>query len=461
MERNGNDYFGSSAEEENLTGGDTGTPTELDDNLDDLHAEGSVAGESFIDNEFVDEAEQDDLAGLHLPEDDMHVETLEELRRESEQGQLPASWNDPSVLEGDLEDPVADARRRLTVAQLMHSLVAGADEVALRDLFVLSDLTRDEMAVVEERWSEVPVARRRRLVEWLVESAAERMELILGRLLRIALRDEDARVRALAISGLWEDVEPDLIGPLTTILRTDPFDGVRAAAASALGAFVLAGELDELDAALSMRAEQALLAAYQSAEEPVEVQARALESLAYSSEAGLRQMIEDAYYASQDELRLSAVRAMGRSADIRWRALVRSELASPDADMRAEAARAVGELEARGAVQELILMLEDASQPVRLAVIEALGQLGGRDARDALREVASGGEEAEASAAEDALEEMLFLEESSDILLHDEESAEDEPEDDADEDYYQRMQSRRSEDAPSRKSSSATADGDL
>jgi len=430
----------------NLVGGDTGTPTELDDTLDDLHAEGSIAGESILDNEFVDEAEEDELADLHLPEDDMHIETIDDLRRESERAHAPADWGADFEEEIALEDAVADARRRLTVDDLMYRLVHAADDVALRDLFVLSDLTRDETGTVEGYWDEVPVARRRRLVEWLVESAAERMELLLGRLLRIALKDDDARVRALAISGLWEDAEPDLIGPLTTILQNDPADAVRASAASALGAFVLAGELDELESALAMRAEEALLAAWQSAEESVVVQARALESLAYSSEAGLRQMIEDAYYAPQDEMRLSAIRAMGRSADIRWRALVRSELSNPDVEMRVEAARAVGELEAKGAVPELILLLEDENPPVRHAAIEALGQLGGRDARDALREVANGGDADDAAAAEDALEEMLFLDEANDLSLFDEEEAEGESdEDETDDDYYQRSRNRTSQ----------------
>ena len=423
----------------NLVGGDTGTPTELDDNLDELHAEGSIAGESFMDNEFVEEAEEDELADLHLPEDDMHIETIDDLRRESERAHASAEWEADLAEAVALDDAVAEARRRLTVDDLMHRLVHAADDVSLRDLFVLSDLTRDEVGIVESRWDVVPTARRRRVVEWLVESAAERMELLLGRILRIALKDPDERVRALAISGLWEDAEPDLIGPLTAILQNDPADAVRAAAASALGAYILAAELDELDAALAMRAEEALLAAYQGAEESIVVQARALESLAYSSEAGLRQMIEDAYYASHDELRLSAIRAMGRSADIRWRALVRAELSSPDVEMRAEAARAVGELEAKGAVPDLILLLEDENQPVRHAAIEALGQLGGRDARDALREVASGGDPDDAAAAEDALEEMLFLDDVKDLSLFDEEAAEDESdEDETDDDYYQR-----------------------
>ncbi len=48
---------------------------------------------------------------------------------------------------------------------------------------------------------------------------------------------------------------------------------------------------------LRMRAEESLLAVLNNEEEPLEVRRRALESIAYSSEAGVRQLIEDGYYS--------------------------------------------------------------------------------------------------------------------------------------------------------------------
>jgi HEAT repeat protein len=142
-------------------------------------------------------------------------------------------------------------------------------------------------------------------------------------------------------------------------------------------------------------------------------------------------------------MRLSALRAMGRSADTRWRALARAELSSPDAAMRAEAARACGELEVKAATQEIIDLLEDGSADVRLAAIDALGHLGGKNARDALRLMAAEGDETEAAAAETALEEMLFLSESGGISLLDEEDDDDEGGSDPDGDAWNRSTTRR------------------
>lgn len=339
--------------------------------------------------------------------------------------------------EDGLADPVAEARARLTVDELLKRLVNQADEVALRDLFVLSDLSRAEADAVEAQWEAIPVERRRRVIRALVESADEVMELILGRLLRIALRDSDAEIRRLAIDGLWEETDPTLIGPYVQMLNNDSDTGVRAAAAAALGPFVLAGELDELDAAMAMRAEEALLAIVHGKGEPVLVQARALESVAYSGEAGLRQLIEDAYYAPEEEMRLSALRAMGRSADTRWRSMVRAELTSPDAAMRAEATLAAGELEIKAATPRILALLEDDELAVRLAAIDALGHLGGKAARDALRTVADEADEEEAEAAEIALDEMLFYDEIGALPLveGDEDEALDELDDRDDPDY--------------------------
>jgi HEAT repeat protein len=348
-------------------------------------------------------------SGLELDED-MEIGTPEEL---DELGEL------------DFVDEVAAARSRLTVRELMDRLTVHPEEVAVRDLFVLSDLSRSESETVEQSWSMLPVDRRRLVVGSLVESADEVLELQLGRLLRIALHDSDPEVRRIAIEGLWEDVEPDLIGPLLQTLAGEDSPGVRGAAASALGSFVLAGELDELDSALTMRAEEALLALLHNEGEPLEVRCRALEAIAYSSETGLRQLIEDAYYSPFEEMRLSALRAMGRSADTRWRSMARAELNSPDASMRAEAARTCGDLEAKAAVPQLILLLEDPEHSVRLAAIDALGQLGGKDAREALRLMAAEAEETEAEAAEVALEEMLFLDETGAIRLLEDETDED------------------------------------
>lgn len=308
----------------------------------------------------------------------------------------------------------------VAVDELMDQLAHEEELPSHAALRALSDLSRLEAEIVAEHWPEIPVEKRRELVAGVIQDAEEDVQWQLGRILRIALADEDAQVRRMAVEGLWEDGDTDLIGIFTHLLRSDPSTEVRAAAAAALGTFVLEGELDELDASLAMRAEESLLSVLRNEEEPVAVQSQALESIAYSGEVGVRDLIEDAYYSPYEEMRVSALNAMGRSADIRWRSLVRAELTNPSALMRVSAAIACGELEAHDAVDELILLLNDEEQAVRLAAVFALGRLGGKTAQEALRELAATENEGEAEAAEDALAEMLFYGSGEDSALYDE-----------------------------------------
>ena len=133
-----------------------------------------------------------------------------------------------------------------TLDELLTRLAADPAGLAMRHLLVLSDLSREEVAQVRLLWPTIPVDRRRTIIRQLVSLAEEDLSLLLGRLLRVALDDDDPAVRRLAIGGLAteEDTAPDLVGPLVQILYNDDDSATRAAAARALGAYVLAGELD-------------------------------------------------------------------------------------------------------------------------------------------------------------------------------------------------------------------------
>lgn len=314
-----------------------------------------------------------------------------------------------------------------SLEKLLQQLIVAPEEVSFNEYFALSDLTRAQAETVRQLWPSIDAASRRRIVDLLTRSAEEFLDVDLSVFLLSILDDPDASIRQMALETLdANEPTPEMLGPIIYRLQHDSVDEVRAAAAAALGHYVLAGELDELDAALAMRAEDALVAVLTDPTEPLIVQCRALESIAYSGEVAVRQFIEDAYYSPFEELRVSALTAMGRSADIRWRRRVRAELRNPSPAMRAEAALACGELEAKAALSDLLELLSDSERSVRLAAIFALGRLGGKQARRALEEFAAG-EGEEAQAAEMALEEMLFYAgaEAMAIPLFDEEEEED------------------------------------
>ncbi len=329
------------------------------------------------------------------------------------------------------EAPIVDAHnadlpfQEPSVDALMQELMGPGDAIDPERLRAFSDLNRTEAAAVARDWTLVPVERRRAAIAYLVELAEEDLHLYLGPILRIALGDPDAAIRREAVRGLWEDVSSDLVDPLLRLLRADPDVGVREVAAEALGAYVLAGELDEFDAATAFRIEEALLALLTDERTALDVRRRALESMAYSGEVGMRQLIEDAYYASDEAMRVSALRAMGRSADVRWRGLVRAELQNPSPAMRLEAAAACGELAIKTAVQELIRLLSDDELTVRLAAIAALGQIGGKTAQEALQAMRNSDEALEVEAVDLALEELIFFAEPGDALFEEEEEPDD------------------------------------
>lgn len=286
-----------------------------------------------------------------------------------------------------------------------------ADEsrpVRSMNLAELSDLTRSQVVTFRAAWAGLSAARRLELISHMVEQAEANIHLNFHAILRTCLQDADARVRQLAIEGLWEDEKINLVQPLVDMLNGDPAVEVRAAAAMSLGRYVLLGVLGEIAEAPAQLAEAALQTAWDRHEEPIEVRRRALESLAFSTNPALRRMIQDAYYHEDDLMRQSAIFAMGRSADARWARYILAELDSQQPAMRFESAVAAGEIGLREAIQPLIRRLDDPDSGVREAAATALGKIGGPAARRALEALLGSSDEALVAAAEDALDELAF-----------------------------------------------------
>jgi HEAT repeat protein len=194
---------------------------------------------------------------------------------------------------------------------------------------------------------------------------------------------------------------------------------VRAAAAIALGRFVYMGELEELDGQKALLAKEALLQTIRQGNEDLEVQRRAIEAIAYSSDPDVTQIIENAYYDDDERMQTSAIFAMGRSADPAWQQQVMTELDNPNTEMRFEAARACGELEISEAVPKLInLIEEDPDLEVQQMAIWALGRIGGNLAREALEICLESEVETLAEAAEEAMDELNLFSGAS-FMLYD------------------------------------------
>ncbi len=304
----------------------------------------------------------------------------------------------PSPLENYLKE-LRDTGKPLVVSKLAN----------------LSDLSREEMQTFGGVWPVIDVARRRQIVDLLVELAEDDFELDYNAIFRLCLGDGDGEIRAKAIEGLSECEERSLLDPLIGLLLGDLEGSVRAAAAATLGTFTMLAEFGELKTNDAAKVEKALLTAFNNKNEQIDVRCRALESISMLSKPQVGDMIRQAYRSDDLEFRAGALCAMGRTCNSNWLSILLQELNSPHPQLRFEAARACAELESAEAVPRLIDLTRDDDGQVRLSAIEALGRIGGSEAKQALEECRDGADDVISEAAEEALDEMKFWEDPFNI----------------------------------------------
>jgi HEAT repeat protein len=224
------------------------------------------------------------------------------------------------------------------------------------------------------------------------------------------LGDEDARVRELSVRALWEYENRFLIPVFMDLLDTDKEARVRAVSATALGKFVYLGEIEDIPEQTLDEIVDRLLEVHRSSDDTL-VRRRALESLGYSSREVVANLIENAFSSGRHDWVISALFAMGRSANARWADHVMEMLESDDSEIRYEAIRAAGELEIKRALPALLDLLVDDDNDTRLAAVWSLSQIGGEDVQDALEQLYDETEdEEEADFIDLALENLQFTE---------------------------------------------------
>lgn len=270
--------------------------------------------------------------------------------------------------------------------QLIDALFEEDTPFNPRYLYRLSDLETEELSIFIENWPRFSLWRRKALLEDLEELSGVDDLLSFENIARHAVSDFDPHVRQLAVKILWESEDRDLIPLFLNLLQSDPDAEVQAAAATGLGQFVYLGELEELPAEQSNGLEKSMLEVIYQDREPI-VTSRILESLGYSSRPEIPDLVERAFQSGDRRMMASALLAMGRSMDSRWEKSILSMLNHKLPELRAEAARAAGELQSEDAVPTLIELTDDSEEIVRLAAIWALSEIGGEIARLTLEEL--------------------------------------------------------------------------
>jgi HEAT repeat protein len=305
-------------------------------------------------------------------------------------------------------------KQNVSIQQVVAALLDDQTVFPAAYLHHLSDLEGSDMETLRSIWPQVSAQRRINLMGDLEDLTETDTLVSFDNVSQMALKDSEPRVRTIAIRLQWENKDPRLAPLLMDMLRSDPDDNVRAAAAAALGSFVYLGEVEEIPEELHRQIEDHLLQVHTGQEAPL-VRRRALEALGFSGRKEVPALIREAYNSEATEWVGSALYAMGRSADSSWAAEINRMLNHRITSVQIEAIRAAGELELSSSRHILLKILDDDMQDeeVRAAAIWSLSQIGGEEVREALESILEESEdEEEIEILEKALDNLSFTEDT-------------------------------------------------
>ncbi len=307
-------------------------------------------------------------------------------------------------------------QKELPFASVLEALLA-AEDIPVHLVYRLSDLSEADFQRFAKGWQDVTEERRVALALHMAEIAEDNFLVDFVPIFAYLFEDPSPTVRIAALDGLWDSEDLTLVEPILDLMRTDDNVGVRAAAARALAHYILLAEWGQINNSLTATIVDGLLAAYENPLSAQEVKRAALEAVASASHPRIPELIDDAYEEGWDDLQLSAIFAMGISADERWLPILEQELSSPSPDFRAEAARACGIIGNEESIDALEYLLDDENQEVGMAAVAALGQIGGERAYSLLARIAEDPKyEVFYEAIEEAIEEMESMDKGLDIL---------------------------------------------
>ncbi len=305
---------------------------------------------------------------------------------------------------------VAAKKPKPTFERATMALI-GEATLMQRDIAGFGAMTPEQFAEFLLEWPRVPAERRAEAVRLMHKVELDHPEYSFLALYRLGLADTDERVRIQCIEAIEEfDESTQLIDPLVHLLNTDASTYVRAAAASALGQYLYLGVLEELAEAHRIKVYAALIAAHETSPKNGVLRQRSVEALGFENNDAVRLIVAEAHASDLEEMRLSALVAMGRSGEDKlYRDRVIADLVSDSSKIREAAAVVCGELFLDDAVEALSKLIYDGEPDVQFAAIDALGEIASDDARGFLKRATDSKDLAVATAAEEALENAELL----------------------------------------------------
>lgn len=294
---------------------------------------------------------------------------------------------------------------------ILDSLLDLKREFPRRYLNLFSDMGTLELQTLQEVWPRVGLSRKLSLLEELESLAEEDTLVSFDDFARPLLNDPEAGVRIHALRLLNESEDVKLIPLMLNLLQDDADVDVRAEAAATLAHFVALGELEEIPWETYSQLQAGLLESARG-DDDTTVKRYALESLGFSSEEEVLKLIESALNKRDSDWQTSALIAIGRSADDRWEEEVLLGLTDPDNRVRLAAVEAAGNLALKSARTILLRMLEEEDDDdLASSVIWSLSQIGGEDVRTYLENLLDqADDDDQVEFLEEALDNLSFTE---------------------------------------------------
>ncbi len=312
---------------------------------------------------------------------------------------------------------------------VLDALQEAKKDFPKRYLSLFSDITPLELQTLLEIWPRINLTRKLVLLNGFLNLMESDTLVSFEEIGRALLNDAEADVRSSAIRLLAEAHDAKLAGSLIEILKNDPDLEPRLEAAKLLGKFVLLAELDEFPDEVHIQTEDALLFIH-NGEDHSALRRACLESLGFSSRMEVEALIRAAFNRTDRAWIVSALVAMGRNSDDQWTDQVVSMLIDVDTRIRLAAVQAAGELRIEESRTILLKLLEDEDDDeVTAAAIWSLSQIGGEDVRPYLENLIDQTEDEDVIAyLEDALENLELTEdlEKFDLLAVDEDELDEE-----------------------------------
>ena len=329
--------------------------------------------------------------------------------------------------EGDLPDEPADIEESayLELEETQYASFEEALEAIQEDslepnvLTGFSDITRKQVHDLRRVWDGIAEEEARRIIaDHVIALGIDDVRLDFMRFFRVLLDDPSAAVRQIAADGLEPYDDPSLIDPLVALAKADPSEDVRLAAIETLGSFSMLAEFEMLDRKDQLTLRKTLMGLATDSTADPRLRAAALVSASADSETPkIRETIAEHFGSGDPDLRLGAVKAMGRAYAPEWLGILESMLRSVDPDERQAAVLSLSQYGDESVVPMLTqIAREDLEMPVRLEAIAALGTQGGRAALhslNTLREYVSDDEIEAVEMAIAEVEEFIAIEEGA------------------------------------------------